>query len=69
MPLTPPVDIFIGTRKIFTASEIGSNLCDVFKIDKEHIAIFFADVIEKGVVQGLYMMKAKNMLKKAITVL
>ena len=54
------------TAEIFTANEIGSNLCDVFKIDKKHIAIFFADIIEKGVVQGLYMMKAKNILKKAI---
>ena len=54
------------TAEIFTASEIGSNLCDVFKTDKEHIAIFFADIMEKGVVQGLYMMKAKNILKKAI---
>ena len=54
------------TAEIFTASEIGSNLCDVFKIDKEHIAIFFADIMEKGVTQGLYMIKAKNMLKKAL---
>jgi serine phosphatase RsbU (regulator of sigma subunit) len=54
------------TAEIFTASEIGSNLCDVFKIDKEHIAVFFADIMEKGVTQGLYMMKAKNMLKKAL---
>ena len=54
------------TAEIFTASEVGSNLCDVFKIDKTHIAIFFADIMEKGVTQGLYMIKAKNMLKKAI---
>ena len=54
------------TAEIFTASEVSSNLCDVFRIDKENIAIFFADIIEKGVSQGLYMMRAKNMLKKAL---
>ena len=54
------------TAEIFTASEVGSNLCDIFKIDKENVAVFFADIIEKGVAQGLYMMKAKNILKKAI---
>jgi serine phosphatase RsbU (regulator of sigma subunit) len=54
------------TAEIFTASEVGSNLCDVFKIDKENIAVFFADIREKGVAQGLYMMKARNMLKKAL---
>lgn len=54
------------TAEIFTAAEVGSNLCDVFKIDREHIALFFAAVSEKGVLQGLYMMKARNMIKKAL---
>ena len=54
------------TAEILIASEVGSNLCDVFKIDKENVAVFFADIMEKGVTQGLYMMKAKNMLKKAL---
>ena len=54
------------TAEIFTASETGGNLCDVFKIDKEHIALFFADVTEKGLSQGLYMLKVRNKLKKAL---
>ncbi len=67
MPIhIPENDNYKFTAEIFTAGEIGSNLCDVFKIDKEHIAVFFADVIEKGVIQGLYMIKVRNMLKKAL---
>lgn len=54
------------TAEIFTATEIGGNLCDFFKIDKEHIAMLFIDVTEKGISQGIYMIKAKNMLKKAL---
>ena len=66
-----PADIpqgsdFKFTAEIFTASEIGSTLCDAFQINKNHLAILFASVTEKGVSQGLYMMKAKNMLKKAL---
>ena len=64
--IIPENDNYKFTAEIFTASEIGSNLCDIFKIDKEHIGIFFADTIEKGVAQGLYMIKAKNVLKKAL---
>ena len=54
------------TAEILTATEVGGNLCDIFQIDKEHVGIFFADVMEKGVSQGLYMMKAKNLLRKAL---
>ena len=62
----PESDNYKFTAEIFTATEIGSNICDIFRIDKEHIGIFFADAIEKGAAQGLYMIKAKNMLKKAL---
>ena len=54
------------TAEIFTASEYGSNVCDIFEIGQERIAMFFADVTEKGIAQGLYMIKAKNMLHKAL---
>lgn len=54
------------TAEIFTATEIGGNLCDVFKINKDYLAAFFVDVTEKGISQGLYMMKVKNMLRKAL---
>ena len=54
------------TAEILTATEVGGNLCDIFQIDKEHVGMFFADVMEKGVSQGLYMMKAKNLLRKAL---
>ena len=33
------------TADIFTSTEVAGNLCDFFKIDNEHIALFFADVI------------------------
>jgi serine phosphatase RsbU (regulator of sigma subunit) len=62
----PENDNYKFTSEIFTATEVGGNLCDVFAIDKEHLALFFADVTEKGITQGLYMMKAKNLLKKAL---
>ena len=54
------------TAEIFTATEVGRNLCDFFKVDNEHIAMFFADVTENGIPAGLYMMNAKNMLRKAL---
>lgn len=54
------------TAEIITATEIGGNLCDVFKINKDSLAMLFADVTEKGISQGLYMMKARNILKKAL---
>ena len=54
------------TAEIVTATEVGGNLCDFFKIDNEHIALFFADVTEKGVDAGVYMMTAKNLLRKAM---
>ena len=54
------------TAEIVTATEVGGNLCDFFKIDNEHIALFFADVTEKGVEAGIYMMTVKNMLRKVL---
>ena len=54
------------TAEIIPASEIGGNLCDAFIINKDDLAVVFANVSEKGISQGLYMMKAKNMLKKAL---
>ena len=54
------------TAEIFTGTEIGGNLCDVFNVNKDYLAVLFADVSEKGISQGLYMMKAKNMLRKAL---
>ena len=54
------------TAEIITATEVGSNICDVFRIDKDYLAILFANVTEKGIAQGLYMMKVRNILKKAL---
>ena len=54
------------SAEIFTAEEFGGNLCDMFKVGSERVALFFADVTEKGISQGLYMIKAKNILKKAL---
>ena len=62
----PPGADYKFTAEIFTAAGIGGNLCDFFKIDNEHIALFFADVTEKGVEAGIYMMTVKNMLRKAL---
>ena len=62
----PEIPDYKFTAEIITATEIGGNLCDVFRINKDYLAILFANVTEKGVAQGLYMMKAKNMLKKAL---
>ena len=62
----PPGADYKFTAEIFTAAGVSGNLCDFFKIDKERIAMFFADVAEKGISQGLYMMKAKNMLRKTL---
>ena len=52
--------------EILTHDGIGRNLCDFFKIDNEQIAMFFVDASEEGVSAGLYMMTAKNMLRKAL---
>ena len=54
------------TAEIITATELSGNLCDVFKINKDYLAVLFANVAEKDISQGLYMMKARNMLKKAL---
>ena len=54
------------SAKIFTASDIGVNLCDIFEVDKKYIAMFFANVTESGIQQGLCMMKARDLLKKAL---
>ena len=54
------------SSEIITATEISGNLCDVFKISTDYLAILFVSTTEKGISQGLYMMKAKNMLKKAL---
>ncbi|MBR2426373.1 MAG: SpoIIE family protein phosphatase [Lentisphaeria bacterium] len=66
-----PIDIpenanYNFSAEIVTPAEIGGNLYDIFKIDKEHTAFLFVDITDKGVSQDLYMMKAKNMLKKAL---
>lgn len=66
-----PSDILQGpdykfTTEINPATEISSNLCDAFRINKDYLAVLFANVTEKGISQGLYMIKAKNMLKKAL---
>jgi serine phosphatase RsbU (regulator of sigma subunit) len=62
----PENENFKFTADIFTSDEFGGNLCDFFQIDKEHIALFFADAAEKGIAAGLYAIKAKNMLRKAL---
>ena len=54
------------TAEISAASDIGVNLCDIFEVDKKYIAMFFADAAESGIPQGLCMVKAKDMLKKAL---
>ena len=54
------------SAEIITGTEISGNLCDVFKINKDYLAVLFLNVAEKGIAQGLYMMKARNMLKKAL---
>jgi serine phosphatase RsbU (regulator of sigma subunit) len=54
------------TAEIIPATEIGGSLCDAFKINKDYLAVLFVNTTEKGISQGLYMMKAKNMLKKAL---
>ena len=54
------------TAEITTAAEVGCNICDVFKIDKDYLAVLFANVAETGVAQGLYMIKVRNMLKNAL---
>ena len=66
-----PVDIpkcpnYKFTAEIFTENEISGHLCDVFPTGKDSIAMFFADVAEKGICQGLHMMRAKNTLRKAL---
>ena len=62
----PTHDDYKFTAEIFTASDIGVNLCDIFEVDKKYIAMFFADVTEQGISQGLCMIKAKNLLRKAL---
>ena len=54
------------TSDIFTATEVGGNMCDLFTIDNGRIALFFANTAETGVPQGLHMIKARNLLKKAL---
>ena len=54
------------TAEIIPAAEIGGSLCDAFQINKDYLAVLFANVSEKGISQGLYMMKARDMLKKAL---
>ena len=66
-----PADILQGadykfTAEIIPAAEIGGNLCDAFLINKDYLAVLFANVAEKGIAQGLYMIKVRNMLKKAL---
>ena len=52
---------------ISTATEVGGNMCDLFTIDNGRIALFFANTAETGVPQGLHMMKARNLLRKALS--
>ena len=54
------------TANISAASNIGVNLCDIFEVDKKYIAMFFADVTESGIAPGLRMIKARDILKKAL---
>ena len=51
---------------IFTATEISGHLCDLFTVDNARIALFFANTSEKGLTQGLYMMKARDLLRKTL---
>ena len=67
MPAAVPENVnYKFTADIFTSTEVAGNLCDFFKIDNEHIALFFADVTEKGIAAGLHMMTVKNMFRKAL---
>ena len=54
------------TAEIIASSEIGGSICDIFQIDKDYLAVLFADGTEKSISQGLYMMKVRNMLKNAL---
>ena len=54
------------TAEIITATDIGGNLCDFFKINNDYFAVLFANVPEKGISQGIYMIKVRNILKKAL---
>lgn len=51
---------------IFAPDGVGRNLCDFLEIDKDQVVLFFVDASERGVAAGLYMMTAKNMLRKAL---
>ena len=62
----PESDKYKFTAEMVTATEISNNSCDIFQVDKEHIAMFFAAAAEAGIPQGLYMMKVKNLLKKVL---
>ena len=62
----PEGDDFKFTVEIFAATEISGNMCDAFKIDKDHLAVWFASVTERSIPNGLYMIKTRNMLKKAV---
>jgi sigma-B regulation protein RsbU (phosphoserine phosphatase) len=67
MPAAVPENVnYKFTADIFTSTEVAGNLCDFFKIDNEHIALFFADVTEKGIAAGLHMMTVKKMFRKAL---
>ena len=45
------------------AREVGGDFYDCFLIDEDHFAVVIADVSDKGVPAGLYMMSAKILLK------
>ncbi|MBO5724361.1 MAG: SpoIIE family protein phosphatase, partial [Lentisphaeria bacterium] len=52
--------------EIFTAGDISGNLCDFFKLDNDRVAAFFIDAAGEGIPIGLYIMKVKNLLRKAL---
>jgi serine phosphatase RsbU (regulator of sigma subunit) len=54
------------SAEIIPAAEIGGSLCDAFKINRDYLAVLFANVAEKDISQGLYMVKVRDMLKKAL---
>ena len=42
------------SAEIIPAAELGGNLCDIFKINKDYLAVLFADITEKGISKGLF---------------